>query len=118
MKSKALNTLPLASGQQPVCLVCESLWTIKDLSGYSKIAVATLYSDLQRAPHRVPPPLPQRGRNGLRWNPVKVRAWFESEGESPCPGQETATTSKPHRKRGRPPKARSASSAGVRHGQG
>lgn len=89
-------------------IVSESLWTIENLAAYMQIAVATIYSDLTRAPHRVPPTLPRRGRTSLRWDPEQTRAWIRGEdGQSQSSQQMTAANPHPPRrsKRGRPTKA-------------
>jgi hypothetical protein len=99
---KKPNITPPPAAETVRQLSWEPLWTIQDLSAYSKIARATIYSDLVRAPWRVPPPLPSRGGSGLRWNPAKARGWFEGEGRDPPP---SGAAAKPRSKRGRKTKA-------------
>ena len=88
---------PPVFGAQPApaqarTISTECLWTIQDLSRYSRVAVATIYSDLKRAAWRVPPPLPRRRRNGLRWDPAKAISWYQGE---ELPGATAAPTSLP-----------------------
>jgi predicted DNA-binding transcriptional regulator AlpA len=77
------------------------LWKIDGLSNFMDIPTATIYSNLRRAPERVPPPIVLPGGQ-LRWDPVEVRRWLACLQKQPS--QCVQVVSAPRRRRGRPTK--------------
>jgi predicted DNA-binding transcriptional regulator AlpA len=77
------------------------LWKIGDLSNFMDIPIATIYSNLRRAPERVPPPIVLPSGQ-LRWNPVEVRRWLTCLQKQPSQREQVVTA--PRRRRGRPTK--------------
>lgn len=50
---------------------------VQDLSQVLGIALATVYSDLSRAPWKLPPGYRLPGRRKLLWDPDEVAAWVK-----------------------------------------
>ena len=57
----------------------ETLWTIDDLAARLVRKVSTIYTDMTRAPHKVPPYIQIGGDDGaVRWRPCDVYEWEEA----------------------------------------